>query len=53
VVTTAATTGGSSTSSAGSGGASGGGGGPMDPLTLFACTLLVGFVAYRRGTASR
>ncbi|MDB6162051.1 MAG: peptidase and in kexin sedolisin [Gammaproteobacteria bacterium] len=53
VVTPAAATGGSSTSSAGSGGASGGGGGPMDPLTLFACTLLVGFVAYRRGTASR
>jgi hypothetical protein len=52
VVTPAAATGGSSTSSAGSGGASGGGG-PMDPLTLFACTLLVGLVAYRRGTASR
>jgi hypothetical protein len=52
VVATAAASGGSSTSSAGSG-ATSGGGGPMDPLTLFACTLLVGFVAYRRGTASR
>jgi hypothetical protein len=54
VVTTAAATGGNSTSSAGSGTASGGGGGgPMDPLTLFACALLLGFVAYRRGVASR
>jgi serine protease len=54
VVATAATTGGNSTSSAGSGTASGGGGGgPMDPLTLLACTLLLGFVAYRRGVASR
>jgi serine protease len=51
VVATAAASGGSSTSSAGSG-ATSGGGGPMDPLTLFACTLLVGFVAYRRGVAS-
>jgi serine protease len=50
------TTGGSSTSSAGSGAASGsggGGGGPMDPLTLIACTVVVGFAAYRSGVASR
>ena len=60
VVATAAASGGSttgsggtSTSGMGSGTGSGGGGGPMDPLTLFACTLVVGFAAYRRGAASR
>jgi serine protease len=52
VVATAASTGGSTTSSMGGTG-SGGGGGPMDPLTLLACTLVVGFSAYRRGVASR
>jgi hypothetical protein len=51
---TAATSGGSSTSSTGGGAASsGGGGGLMDPLTLIACTLAVGFAAYRRGIAVR
>jgi serine protease len=50
----AATSGGTSTSSMGGGAASsGGGGGPMDPLTLIACTLAVGFAAYRRGVAPR
>ncbi|MFL6603832.1 MAG: S8 family serine peptidase [Steroidobacteraceae bacterium] len=48
------TTGGSSSTSGNSmTSGSGGGGGPMDPLTLFACTLVVGFAAYRRGVASR
>jgi serine protease len=61
VATAAASTGngtGSTTSSAGSTGSpgslgGGSGGGPMDPLTLCACTLIVGFAAYRRGVASR
>ena len=55
VVSTAAATGGTTTTSGNSTGSTGsmGGGGPMDPLTLFACTLVVGFAAYRRGVASR
>jgi serine protease len=59
IATAAASTGGttssgsSSTSSTGTGSSGMGGGGPMDPLTLFACTLVVGFAAYRRGVASR
>jgi len=43
--------GGSSTSGTGGGSSSssgGGGGGPMDPLSLLACGLVVGFVAKRR-----
>jgi serine protease len=53
VVATAASTGSGSSSTSGMGSGTGnGGGGPMDPLTLFACTLLVGFAAYRRGVAS-
>ena len=47
-------TGGSSSTSGNSMTSSGGGGGgPMDPLSLFACALVVGFGAYRRGVASR
>jgi serine protease len=47
-------TNGSTSSTSGSGmTSSSGGGGPMDPLTLLACTLVVGFAAYRRGGASR
>jgi serine protease len=55
VVAAAAASGGTtSASSSGSGsGTSGGGGGPMDPLTLFACTLVVGLAAYRRGVTPR
>jgi hypothetical protein len=48
----AAAGGGSSSSSSMGGGSSGsggsGGGGPMDPLSLLACALVVGFAAYRR-----
>jgi hypothetical protein len=52
---TAAASGGSTSSSMGGGAASGGGGGggPMDPLTLLAGVLAVGFAAYRRSPAAR
>jgi hypothetical protein len=55
VVATAAASSGSMTGAAGSstGGSGGGGGGLMDPLSLFACTLVVGFAAYRRGVTPR
>ena len=47
------TSGGGGSSASGTGGSSstssgGGGGGPMDPLSLLACALMVGFVAKRR-----
>ncbi len=51
---TSTSSGGSSTSGMGGGSSSsGGGGGPMDPLTLLASALIVGFAAYRRLFASR
>jgi serine protease len=43
----------SSTSSGGSSASSSGGGGPMDPVTLVASTLIIGFTAYRRRFAAR
>jgi serine protease len=53
-IPTAVVSGGSSVAGSGSAtGGSGGGGGLMDPLTLLACTLLVGFAVYRRGGAPR
>jgi hypothetical protein len=55
VVATAAASGGSMTGASGSSTSSSGsgGGGLMDPLSLFACTLVVGFAAYRRGVTPR
>jgi serine protease len=53
-VPTAAASGGSSTTSTTGTGATGGsGGGAMDPLTLLACTLILGFAAYRRRVPAR
>jgi serine protease len=56
--TATVTTGGGSSSTSGTGGTSstssgGGGGGPMDPLSLLACALVVGFVAKRRHAPGR
>jgi serine protease len=55
VVAAAAASSGSMTGAAGSStsGSGSGGGGLMDPLSLFACTLVVGFAAYRRGVTPR
>jgi serine protease len=56
--TATVTSGGGSSSTSGTGGGSstssgGGGGGPMDPLSLLACALVVGFVAKRRQAPGR
>jgi serine protease len=56
--TATVTSGGGGSSTSGTGGGSstssgGGGGGPMDPLSLLACALVVGYVAKRRHASGR